>query len=87
MKDGKAEKAVRDGIDAAAEAPVQDVRARLLVTRSELAKEFQVSESTIFRWLRAGLPHIKIGRLVRFKKDRVEKYLDRIRSERHRIMR
>ncbi|HUT08645.1 MAG TPA: helix-turn-helix domain-containing protein [Candidatus Latescibacteria bacterium] len=58
-----------------------------ILTIGDLAKELQVSESTIFRWLRAGLPHIKIGRLVRFKKDRVEKYLDRMSSDRHRLIR
>lgn len=58
-----------------------------ILTIGDLAKELQVSESTVRRLMRAGLPHIKVGRLVRFKKDRVEKYLDRMSSDRLRLVR
>ena len=57
------------------------------LTIGDLAKELQVSESTVRRLMRAGLPHFKVGRLTRFRKDRVEKYLDRNSSERHRLVR
>jgi len=58
-----------------------------ILTIGDLAKELQVSESTVHRMMRGGLPHFKVGRLVRFKKDRVEKYLDRMSSDRHRLIR
>jgi len=58
-----------------------------ILTIGDLAKELQVSESTVHRMMRGGLPHIKVGRLTRFRKDRVEKYLDRNSSERHRLVR
>jgi excisionase family DNA binding protein len=58
-----------------------------ILTIGDLAKELQVSESTVHRMMRGGLPHFKVGWLVRFKKDRVEKYLDRMSSERHRLIR
>jgi len=57
------------------------------LTIGDLAKELQVSESTVHRMMRGGLPHFKVGRLVRFKKDRVEKYLDRTSSDRARLVR
>ena len=53
-----------------------------LVTIDELAYELHVSKSTIHRLVRAGLPHVRIGRLVRFRKDRVEDYLDMASSGR-----
>ena len=38
-----------------------------LVTKSELAKILRVSTRTIDNWIKAKvLPHLKIGRLVRF---------------------
>jgi len=58
-----------------------------ILTIGDLAKELQVSESTVHRMMRGGLPYIKVGRLVRFKKDRVEKYLDRTSSDRIRLVR
>lgn len=58
-----------------------------ILTIGDLAKELQVSESTVRRMMRGGLPHFKVGRLVRFKKDRVEKYLDRMSSDRVRLVR
>ena len=58
-----------------------------ILTIGDLAKELRVSESTVRRLMRAGMPCIKLGRMVRFKVDRVEKYLDRMSSERHRLVR
>jgi len=59
----------------------------IFVTIDELAFELHVSKSTIRRLVKKGLPHIKLGRLVRFKKDRVEAYLDRMSSDRSRLIR
>jgi excisionase family DNA binding protein len=59
----------------------------LLATIEDLSKLLQVSESTIHRLVKAGLPCIKLGRLTRFRVDRVEKYLDRMSSERVRLVR
>ncbi|HDT14510.1 MAG TPA: DNA-binding protein [Candidatus Aminicenantes bacterium] len=59
----------------------------LLVSVEELAEELRVSRSTVNRLVRAGLPHIKIGRLVRFRMDRVVAFLDREASDRKRLVR
>ncbi|MCX6574892.1 MAG: helix-turn-helix domain-containing protein [Candidatus Aminicenantes bacterium] len=59
----------------------------LLATIEDLSELLQVSESTIHRLIKAGLPCIKVGRLLRFKVDRVEKYLDRMSSDRIRLVR
>ena len=58
----------------------------LLLTRKDLARELQVSEQTIHRLVKAGLPCIRLGRLVRFRMDRVEAYLDRLSSDRVRLI-
>ena len=57
------------------------------LTIGDLAEELRVSKSTVHRMMRGGLPHIKVGRLVRFKKDRIEAYLDRMSSDRVRLIR
>jgi excisionase family DNA binding protein len=48
------------------------------LTRSELAEHLHVSEKTIARWERAGLPAERWGRrLLRYRLDRVEAWLSR----------
>ena len=58
-----------------------------IMTSGEVAELLKVSGSTVKRMIRAGMPHIKIGRAVRFRRDRVEAYVDRLSSERQRLIR
>lgn len=47
-----------------------------LLTIDELAKVLSVKKSTIYQWVHLGLiPHIKVGRLLRFKEENIEKWL------------
>ena len=47
-----------------------------LLTIDELAKVMSVKKSTIYQWVHLGLiPHIKVGRLLRFKEGNIEKWL------------
>lgn len=59
----------------------------LLITIDELAFELHVSKSTIHRLMKGGLPCVKLGRLVRFKQDKVSEYLDRMSSDRTPLVR
>jgi excisionase family DNA binding protein len=45
------------------------------LTKTEVAKLLKVSESTIDRWRKEGMPSIKVQRKVLFKQDDVEKWL------------
>lgn len=46
-----------------------------LLTTKELAEMLQVSSRTIMRWMKFGLPHIKIERTTRFDQDSVSEWL------------
>jgi len=47
-----------------------------LLTIDELAKVLSVKKSTIYQWVHLGLiPHIKVGRLLRFKEENIQKWL------------
>ena len=48
-----------------------------LLTVEELSKRINVKKSTIYLWTHLDyIPHIKIGRLVRFDWDDVENWLE-----------
>lgn len=52
------------------------------LTRKQLAAELNVSEKTVGRWTRAGMPHEVWGlRLHRYRLDAVHEWLDRRRTE------
>jgi len=47
-----------------------------LLTIDELAKVLSVKKSTIYQWVHMGLiPHIKVGRLLRFREEDIQKWL------------
>lgn len=46
------------------------------LTKTEIAKLLKVSESTIDRWRKEGMPSIKIQRKVLFNQDEVEQWLN-----------
>jgi len=46
------------------------------LTKAELAKFLKVSEVTIDRWRKDGLPSIKVKRKVLFSGEQVEKWLE-----------
>jgi len=56
-----------------------------LLTSQEIADYLGVKLSTIYSWTHLGfIPHIKVGRLVRFKESDVQKWLKK-RSEKGRV--
>jgi len=47
-----------------------------LLTVDEVAKALSVKKSTIYQWVHLRLiPHIKLGRFVRFKEEDIERWL------------
>jgi excisionase family DNA binding protein len=47
-----------------------------LLTIDELAEVLTVKKSTIYQWVHLGLiPHIKVGRLLRFREEDIQKWL------------
>lgn len=48
-----------------------------LLTPRELAEMLQVKPSTIYQWVHEGfIPHVKVGRLVRFREGDVSRWID-----------
>lgn len=52
-----------------------------LLTKKEIAKFLKVSEPTIDRWRKKGMPFIKTGKLVRFNREEVLKWFEKNNSE------
>ena len=49
-----------------------------LLTPDQIATLLEVKKSTIYNWTHTGyIPHIKLGKLVRFKKSDILKWLDK----------
>jgi PTS system nitrogen regulatory IIA component len=49
-----------------------------LLTVEEIARYLKVRPSTIYQWTHQGfIPHIKLGNLVRFRKSRVDEWLEK----------
>jgi len=49
-----------------------------LLTPQEIADILGVQPSTIYQWTHQGyIPHVKIGKFVRFKEKDVEKWVER----------
>lgn len=46
-----------------------------MLTKKELAEELRISIPTIDRQLKLGMPHVNIGKAVRFELDEVVKWL------------
>lgn len=47
-----------------------------LLTIDELAEVLSLKKSTIYQWVHLGLiPHMKVGRLLRFRERDIEKWL------------
>jgi len=47
-----------------------------LLTIDELAKVLSVKKSTIYQWVHLELiPHMKVGRLLRFREEDIQKWL------------
>ncbi|MEW5924343.1 MAG: helix-turn-helix domain-containing protein [Candidatus Zixiibacteriota bacterium] len=52
-----------------------------LLTPQEIAEVLGVQPSTIYQWTHQGyIPHIKLGKLLRFRQSDVLEWLDRISS-------
>ncbi|PKK82035.1 MAG: hypothetical protein CVT49_15735 [candidate division Zixibacteria bacterium HGW-Zixibacteria-1] len=49
-----------------------------LLTPQEIAEVLGVQPSTIYQWTHQGfIPHVKIGKFVRFKEKDVEKWVEK----------
>ncbi len=47
-----------------------------LLTVEQMADLLQVKKSTLYSWTHLGwIPHVKVGRLVRFRREAVEAWL------------
>lgn len=46
-----------------------------MITKKELAKKLKVSVTTIDRRVEKGMPHYKIGRLIRFDFEEVKQWI------------
>jgi len=47
-----------------------------LLTVEEIAQVLHVKQSTIYNWTHLGfIPHIKLGKLLRFREDEIFKWL------------
>ena len=50
--------------------------AKELLTTGEVAQWLKVAESTVRKWVHYGfIPHVKIGRCVRFREEDIETWL------------
>jgi len=47
-----------------------------IMTKKELAEFYSVSTTTVDNWVKRGLVKTKIGKLTRFKKEDIEKYME-----------
>ena len=53
-----------------------------LLTPEQVAKRLQVTERTVYGWLRrGGLPALKLGRLWRIRPEDLEAFLENARSK------
>jgi len=49
-----------------------------LLTPDEIAEKLGVQKSTIYQWTHQGfIPHVKLGRFVRFREVEVQRWLDK----------
>ncbi len=47
-----------------------------LLTPKQLSELLQVDQSTVYWWSHTGfIPHVKLGKLVRFKEEEVEQWV------------
>lgn len=53
-----------------------------LLTIDDLATELRVSRGTLYNWVyEKRIPYLKVGRLVRFERSAIDKYLDECRIQ------
>lgn len=45
------------------------------MTVKDLAEHYQVTRQTIHNWLQHGLPHVKVGRVLRFDIEEVDRWV------------
>lgn len=49
-----------------------------LLTAKQVSELIEVKPSTVYQWVHAGLiPHVKLGKSVRFKKDELFRWIDK----------
>jgi excisionase family DNA binding protein len=48
-----------------------------MITVKDIMRIYQVSRTTVQNWVKQGLPHYKIGRLIRFNQDDLTEWIRR----------
>ncbi|MBI1977527.1 MAG: helix-turn-helix domain-containing protein [Candidatus Omnitrophica bacterium] len=49
-----------------------------LMTAKQVSELIEVKPSTVYQWVHLGLiPHVKLGKCVRFKKDELFRWIDK----------
>lgn len=55
---------------------------KVFLTINEISEYLNLKRSTVYSMVEAGeLPHYRIGRLIRFKRDEVDRWMDEHRKE------
>lgn len=57
------------------------VEEKTVYTTAELADKFQVTRQTLAKWQDKGLPHYKVGRIIRYNINDVEEWLSNYENE------
>lgn len=48
-----------------------------VMTAKQIAEYLQINEMTLYKWVRlGGIPVVRMGRVLRFKKDIIDKWLE-----------
>lgn len=47
------------------------------LTTEDLSEKMKVSRQTVWKWRKLGMPHIKIGRSVRFEEKEVKAWVEK----------
>ncbi len=50
------------------------------MTLAELAAYSSMSKSTLRKWLRIGMPHYRLGRSIRIKRNEFDQWLEQFRA-------
>lgn len=51
------------------------------ITTKELCEWLKISPNTANNWRRKGLPYVRVGNTVRYKKEEVEKWIEGQKKE------
>lgn len=52
----------------------------VVLTIKEVAEKYKAGESTVYLWMKQGLPRYKIGRSTRFDETEVDEWVRKVKS-------